>query len=345
MGYEYNAATDSFSDGFNTYSAKDMSRVQEPATPAPQPAIRTTVEVGRGGTELTIRNGQMIVTKDSDKVNTFDAHTGFAAPGDLLSTARSKTGTPVTGRPLAGSDTVEVGGQRMSLDVAQRLGFVTKDAAGNWNATAQGNAQATMPEGVKAETKLKDGGTAEAAEAEGFAADEATEAALAEIIAAAGEGTSMAMVQSYLRDGDIDARLIDRAASQAGVEPAAMAEKLEAAMSGMEAAMDARLESLGVHDHDLLAEWIGQSPERLDQMREAVLSLMTSNSTAGWDALAESYVQSLDQIDPGAVEEACEDAGIPVKRVGGKMILTLPGGAEVSYGVAVRQGLIKVGRA
>jgi hypothetical protein len=162
------------------------------------------------------------------------------------------------------------------------------------------------------------GGTAEAAEAEGFAADEATEAALAEIIAAAGEGTSMAMVQSYLRDGDIDARLIDRAASQAGVEPAAMAEKLEAAMSGMEAAMDARLESLGVHDHDLLAEWIGQSPERLDQMREAVLSLMTSNSTAGWDALAESYVQSLDTIDPAAVEEACEDAGIPAKRVGGR---------------------------
>ena len=80
-------------------------------------------------------------------------------------------------------------------------------------------------------------------------------------------------------------------------------------------------------------------------MRDAVLSLMTANSTAGWDQIAEDFVAELDQIDPGAVEDACEDAGIPVKKVNGKMVLTLPGGAEVSYGVAVRQGLIRVGRA
>jgi hypothetical protein len=307
--------------------------------------MRTTVEVGRGGTEVIVQNGQMIVRKDSDVSNTFEAHTGFAREGDLLSTARTKTSAPVTDRPLTGADTVEFMGIRAPLDVWAREGVVMKDAAGNWQATAKGNAGATMPEGVKAETKLKDGGTAEKAEAEGFSADAETEAALAEIIAQAGEGTSMAMVQSYLRDGDFDARLIDRAASQAGVEPAVLAAKVEAAASGLEAAMDARLESLGVHDHDLLAEWIGQSPERVQMMRDAVLSLMTSNSTAGWDAIAESYVQSLDTIDPEAVVEACEDAGIPVKKVGGKIVLTLPGGAEVSYGVAVRQGLIKVGRA
>jgi hypothetical protein len=105
------------------------------------------------------------------------------------------------------------------------------------------------------------------------------------------------------------------------------------------------LESLGVHDHDLLAEWIDQNPERIAMMQDAVMSLMTSNSTAGWDQIAESYVQSLDQIDPGAIEDACEGAGIPVKRVGGKMVLTFPDGAEASYSVAVKQGLIKVSRA
>ncbi|WP_278027791.1 hypothetical protein [Roseicyclus salinarum] len=72
---------------------------------------------------------------------------------------------------------------------------------------------------------------------------------------------------------------------------------------------------------------------------------MTANSTAGIDQLAREFVESLDQLDQAAVTEALEDAGIAFRKDGGRVILILPNGTQVSYGVAVMQGLIKVSRA
>jgi hypothetical protein len=233
----------------------------------------------------------------------------------------------------------------MSLAVAERLGFAQRDAAGNWRATAQGDANATMPEGRKVETKLADGGTAEQAQAEGFRADDATEATLAEIVSTVSESTNMAMVNSYARGGEIDPKLIARAASQAGVSPEDMAAKYEAAVAGMEQAMDTRLASLGVFDQDLFADYVQGNGERLAEAHKALFALMTSNSTEGFDRLAEGFVESLDQIAAEDVADALEDAGIPYRRVGGKTLIRFPDGAEVSYAVAVRQGLIRVGRA
>lgn len=318
---------------------------QAPTPAAPAAPSQPRYEVGRGGTEVTISNGQMTIRKDSDSANTFEASTGFAREADLLSTARSAQGSAVTGRALTASDTVDVMGQRMSLAVAERLGFAQRDAGGNWRATAQGDASATMPEGKKVETKLADGGTAEQAQAEGFMADEATEATLAEIVSTVSESTNMAMVNSYARSGEIDPKLIARAASQAGVAPEDMAAKYEAAVAGMEQAMDARLASLGVFDHDLFANYVQGSGERLAEAHKALFALATSNSTEGFDRLAEGFVESLDQIAANDVADALEDAGIPYRRVGGKTLIRFPDGAEVSYGVAVKRGLIKVGRA
>jgi DNA phosphorothioation-dependent restriction protein DptG len=72
---------------------------------------------------------------------------------------------------------------------------------------------------------------------------------------------------------------------------------------------------------------------------------MTSKSTTGFDQLAGEFTESLDQFDQDAVTEALEDAGIQFRKDGGRVILHLQDGIQVFYGVAVKQGLIKVSRA
>jgi hypothetical protein len=340
----------SFNDTFNgvpmsgpIHHQEDGERALWPTPSNASPQSR--VEVGRGGAEVTIRNGHMIVSRDSDQTNTFETATGFAREGDLLSTARSPSGSPVIGRAVQPTDLIEYGGQRFTVALAESFGLIKRDVAGNWTPTAEGNAGATMPEAKKAETRLADGGTAEAAGAEGFRADDATEATMTELVETVSTGTQMAMINAYMAEGKVNANLLARAASQTGDAPEDMTAKVESAVSGMERAVETRLATLGVHDADIFSEWLWSNSDRLGRAREATLTLMTANSTAGIDQLAGEFVESLDQHDQAAVTEALEDAGIAFRKDGGRVILILPNGTQVSYGVAVKQGLIKVSRA
>lgn len=346
MGIEYNSYTGTFSGGLTStpdHSREDGERAHWP-TPH-KTAPQTRVEVGRGGTEVTFRSGQMTLAKDSDQTNTFEAATGFAREGDLLSTAWSKTGSPVVGRALCASDTVEFQGQRGTLAVFERMGLVARDAAGNYFATTEGNSGASMPEGRKAATQLADGGTAEGAEMTGFRADDATEATMTELVETVAPSTQMAIISAYIADGEISSNIISRAASQAGVSPEEMTAKLDAAMVGMEHAVAERLAPLGVHDAELFGEWLWGTTDRQGRAHEAIFALMTGNSTTGIDQLAGEFAESLDQFDQEAVTYALDEAGIAHRKDGGRVIIILPDGTQLSYGVAVKQGLIKVSRA
>jgi hypothetical protein len=340
---QYNSANDTFTDGLGrTVSAKSIEQGELPRMPSsPQPSYT----VGRGGTEVQFMgDGTARTVRDQDRSSVFNGE--FAREGDLLSTAKSAQGLPVTGRDLRPTDTVEFRGMRSTLAVFEREGKVTRDATGRYVATAEGNAGVSAPKGPEVKLGLSDGGTVEEAAQEAFRADDATEATMTELVGSVDHSTQTVMLNSYLGTGEIDARAIERAAAQAGIEPEEMAAKVQAAQAGMEQAVEGLLAQHGVHDTDLFAEFIHGNGERLHAAREATRALLTANSTQGLRELADSFAENLDRIDPAGVTEALEASGIPFRRDGqsGKLLLTIDG-YQVSFGQAVKAGMIKVRKA
>jgi len=286
--------------------------------------------------------GGASIHRDADEANTFEASSGFGQGGDLLSTAVNSSGSPVTGRALMDTDRIRYMGFEVDLRTAQRNGWVSQDALGNWSATDQGNAGATPQQAPMVETRLGDGGTVEAAEAAAFRADDAAEAAMTTLINSVSMTTNMALFNSLLREEEGGERHIISAAEQAGVSPEEMAAVVETAIEGLDRALDARLAGLGVHDPELFADWLEQRHE--GTANGAFMNLILHNSTAGFEELAIQFSQQLDTIAPDDVAEALTEAGLPFRRVQGQTIIQFPDGTQSSFEVAVKQGLIKLSR-
>ena len=123
-----------------------------------------------------------------------------------------------------------------------------------------------------------------------------------------------------------------------------MGQLVGAAMTGLEGAVEKRLEGLGVFDANLFGDFVQSSPELAGRANDALIALMTQNSTEGFDRLASDFVAALDDIAPDEVASALEEAGLPFRRTGGRTLITFGDGSQVTYEVAVKQGLIKVSR-
>ena len=82
-------------------------------------------------------------------------------------------------------------------------------------------------------------------------------------------------------------------------------------------------------------------------MIESARDLVMSNSTKGFENLAEEFTFAADMIDPTSVEWALEDAGIPFMRQrGGGVILDLTsrGMGQMAFRQAVQQFILKLSR-
>lgn len=304
-----------------------------------------TISGAATGTEVSVHSGQLVTKANAS--SEFNAATDFEVTGDIMSTVRNATGSPVTGRELRPSDTIQVHGQRMTLAMAQHLEFVTTDAWGKFSATDSGTAGATKgdPEGGK--IALQSGGTAEEAAASDFRGTPAAEEALTSIASAVSTDTQIAALDSFLRNGgEVETRIIERMASQASLEPHQMQDLIATAHSGMEQAVMNRLAPMGVYDQDAFASFIQGSADTQGQMINSVRDLMMYNSTKGLEELATKFVEQADVVDPANVELALEEAGIPFKRgqSGVVLDLTKQGLGQMSFRQAVRQGIIKLSR-
>ncbi|VDS09259.1 hypothetical protein PARHAE_02456 [Paracoccus haematequi] len=157
-------------------------------------------------------------------------------------------------------------------------------------------------------------------------------------------GAQVAAINAVAETGEIDQRVIERLAQQSGQEPAKIAQQVQQVYDGFHGAISSRLEGAGVHDLELFDEFVGSDQRLHRDMQKAVRDLMMHNDASGFDRLATSYREALDQIDPEAVAEALAAAGIRHRRDGGGILMTLPGHGEVTYRAAMKAGLIKVSR-
>lgn len=340
---EYNSYTDSFSGNGSTPSALP----QQPQHREPQ------IEIGRGGVEVNFTSqGGMEVKRDGG--NTFEAASGFTREGDLMSTVCSPTGSPVTSRAIQPTDTIEIAGMRTTIAVAERMGLVQRQivdhgaygVSSTFVATTEGNASMAPKAQAKDGIQLSDGGTAEEAAESGFKADQQTEAMLTELTQTVDPSTMFAALNSVLRDGEVDAKVINRMSQQTGVDPETLLEQVTAVQAGMYDAVTAKLATLGVHDEDVFSDFVNSSSENQQRVTEAIRSLMTSNSTKGFEDLAADYRASLYRLDPDAVLDALDASGLTYYRAAsGVLLVDVPRLGQMSYEQAVKGGFLKVSRA
>jgi len=265
-----------------------------------------------------------------------------------MTTAKSPTGSPVVGREVRPSDTIQTHGQRMTVAMAIQLGFLFQDIGGSFAPTATGQAGAAPVEAQRGVLELASGGTAEETLESGFRASDLTETAFAAIVHNVQTDTQLAALDSILwNDGQLDRRVLERTASQAGVEPEDMADIVGTAQGGMEQAMMNHLASFGVYDQDTFTAFLHSSPQTHQKMVESARDLVLHNSTKGFETLAEEFTLAADMIDPASVEWALEDAGIPFMRQrGGGVILDLTsrGMGQMAFRQAVQQFILKLSR-
>jgi len=299
------------------------------------------------GAEVTVTGAGTTATSAQTSA-TFQADTGFEVQGDIMTTAKSPTGSPVVGREVRPSDTIQAHGHRMTVAMAIQLGFLSQDAGGTFTPTVAGQAGAAPKESPKGTLELASGGTAEEALESGFTPSPETEEALSTIIATTSADTRIAALDSFLRNGgEIDAKVVSRMAMQAGVPDELMAEAVEVARDGMEAAVLQRLAPLGVYDPDTFSHFIYSDPKMHQRFVESTRDLMMSNSTKGFEGLAEEFAMSADKVDPASVEDALHEAGIKFSRMGGGGVLldlTAQGFGQMTFKQAVSLGYIKLSR-
>lgn len=136
-------------------------------------------------------------------------------------------------------------------------------------------------------------------------------------------------------------------AMQAGVSNELMADTEETARDGMEAAVLRRLAPLEVYDPDTFSQFIFSDPRMHQRFVESIRDLMMSNSTKGFEGLAEEFAMSADKVDPVAVKGALHEAGIRFTRMadGGVLLdLTAHGHGQMTFKQAVSLGYIKLSR-
>lgn len=289
-----------------------------------EPGIR--MHTGTGPTRIV--NGEYDSSPQRYTHNTF--HDLVNEGGDYLKTARSATGSPVSGRPLRNDDIVMVEGMETSVQNARRLGLIAENEYGKLVNAAE------AADLVRQEQAEPDPST----QGEAFAKAE-DEAYLAEASSKTMPGTQVSAINDLVTKGEVSRGTLERLASEAGIEPSeAQAEVSKVQGLFVDQARKV-VSQVGPIDFQDFSDWAWKhSPNAI---QEAIRSHAMYRQTDGYRALAREYIETMDRHDPMAILEA--DFGPDVrasKDRDGRVILTINGKGEVSWRQAVKLGLIKV---
>ena len=143
-------------------------------------------------------------------------------------------------------------------------------------------------------------------------------------------------------DGQIDMNTINRAASEAGIEPAAMAGKVNSVAVAMR---DQASRAVAKHGVDAEAVWeYANQPENVGTLQAAVRKHAMTRSTAAYGDIAKSYILAMDEHSPDAILSA--DLGDGIKRTyrdhNGTIVIEDASGRGYSWKSAVRSGLVRL---
>jgi hypothetical protein len=295
-----------------------------------------------GGTSLDISGSTGTMTHHgSTEVQLANA---FVREGDAMSTVTSPQGSPLLNREPGPNDLITFDGFKMTCAMAAQMGYLVRTPSGSFETTEQGYHSGPQAAAQTGEVGLASGGTAEEGTASGFAADGDTESILSEVISRSNPDTQRNAIEQVLANGGaVDQNTINALASEMGIEPDLAAGAIHHAAAGVEKAVYSHLADHGVFDQDAFARFVHSSPKNHGAMIAAARDLMSTNSTAGFEAMAQEFRATADQHAPQEVADALNDAGIPFQITkGGQFVLDMrhSGKGTMAFRQAVELGLI-----
>ena len=226
-------------------------------------------------------------------------------------------------------------GMEMTIRSALEAGFISQQSDGTFvagpvDSTAQANKDAD-------ENKDLDAGDA------GEFLPEADEAVMKEIIDNTSAQDQVSIINDITSgDGTMDPNTINRAASEAGVEPSVMAGKINSVAEAMKTQASAVVAKHGV-DPEAVWTWANE-PANLPTLQAAVRKHAMERSPAAYGDIAKAYILAMNEHSPDAILSA--DLGEGIRRTyrdqNGAIILEDASGRGYTWKSAIRSGLVKL---
>jgi hypothetical protein len=281
---------------------------------------------------ISIRTGGA-VSYSGGEAQTINAYSSFNTasldPSQGLQ-ARTKTGSPRQGE-LQMSDIVKVpGGGETTLQNAVSLGLVERDQSGRWVAVPDGAAK-IIAESAPQEVPQDEG--------EAFS-NPAVETALADICSTVSGTTQVSVLQQLVNNGEIHQNTLNRAASESGIAPSELSQRLDGVVQGFQHQAETVLKGMGADDPSQFWEW-AQATHK-DDLKRAMTAHAMERTTKGYAPLFQTYIETLDSHSPEDILSAEFGSGIKAQKIDGKIVLDIPAYGRMTYRSAIKSGLITV---
>ena len=303
-------------------------------------ARAASVHINSGGkASMQFGEGGGMQSHGVTRVNSWDTANGESG---LLATAR-RDGTPRPAHELKPTDLIDIDGIPTTVEVAERLGFVTRDPRtgirenvspeAHKEATGEAAAERAAEAAVKAEAER-----AQRAEAAKLANPEA-EAAAQEIAGKVQEGEQVAAVIQMIESGVVTPSTIARAASQAECTPDEMRARVDTAMGGYTAQAQAYAAERGV-PFEVFQGWARLN--HMSEVKQAAVQHATQRNVAAWGPLMQKFMHNLDRIAPDLITGAkFPNGGSAYMDPGSRTaVIRMPNGHTMSWSAALRAGLL-----
>lgn len=299
--------------------------------------------VGTGGMETrTGPDGNSYIVKTENQEYTQGADLGYQ--GSVIGSARTEGGGVIVDRAAKGADRITLpNGMTTSINAAVLAGFLTRNSDGSFSdiqtSETLKNPAKEVPFG-QPQVDAKE--TPEAASS--FSIGNEGEEALAAIVGIAPQGDIVRATDEILQLGAVSENTLIRMASNAGVEPEALAAQIEATHQGYYETATAHLADHGVVNEEAFQAYLNDNPRQVEELLKASRSMLSSrgaNATDGLTDVATAFVENGDKYMPQDVKDALDEVGFDYSTGADGRILVEFDGMPVPWNVAVRQGLIK----
>ena len=241
------------------------------------------------------------------------------------------------------SDFVKIGGMDVTVEVAERLGYLTRDArTGIYANVSEGQIREASGEAAAARQQA----AAEAARVKAVEAanaarlpNEVAETAAREITESVSPGTATRVLLDIFDTGNIRSTNLSMAATEAGIAPSDMGAKIGAAMKGFEDQARAFATERGV-DLEQFSQWA--RTHHAGDLKDAMVRHVQGRDVKSYANLFDRYMTNLDKIDPQSILNAkFPTTGMSAyKAADGNVVLRMPGYGEMSWTAAYKAGLV-----
>lgn len=316
---------------------RDAAQQRQHGGEAQQAESQATVatHVGGRGAAFNGANGSAQTRNRVASVNMADR----TNTGSIFDTAQHN-GSPVEPSRLTSNSTIDVGGIRTTLKVAERMGIVTRGPDGRYHEVGRSPAPVAEP-------KASDEGTARPAEKQQSMPAQTSGEALAAEPEAMLQGIRSKATPTAVNDAI--GNVMTAATRGTEVDLSELADHL--GMSNEQAAKthamlrdafqeqaDTAAKSAGVTDLEAFWRWCRTA--QTGKLRVAVLQQIDKRSSAAYRALAQEYVRTAPgALDPDSFLDGDHGPGVEVFKREGKVMVRARG-QTMELRAAIRSGLV-----